>query len=201
VRGTHNASTELTASAGKQVGAQNPRQIDEDFARSYEELRQLARILARRGGAQSMSATSLVNEVWLKLAHSKQDAPHSPLHLKYLAARAMRQVLVDLSRRKSAQRRGAGQVFVTFDERFFPDARLALGPEILALHTALDALGEFAPRQASLLEARFFGGFSWDELAIEFDISESTVMREWRVARAWLARELETRHTQDPDRT
>jgi RNA polymerase sigma factor (TIGR02999 family) len=100
----------------------------------------------------------------------------------------MRQVLVEAARRRSAARRGADPAFVTFDDDVGKTA--ARASDIVALDDALDELALLSPRQAQMIEARFFGGFDTAEIATLLGISEATVLRDWRAARAWLAREL-----------
>lgn len=162
--------------------------LDALFSATYEELRRLAGAVRRGGRGQTMSPTVLVNEAWLKLAGSQGLVIESPLHFKRIAARAMRQVLVEASRRRNAQKRGGGAAFVTFDEA------LNVGPEtaddLLALDAALEELGRLEPRRALLVEYRFFGGLDVLETAEALGVSEATVVRDWRAARAWLAQAL-----------
>ncbi len=112
------------------------------------------------------------------------------MHFKRIAARAMRQVLIEAARRRQAGKRGAAERHVTFDDAMNAAATDAEG--LHALHDALTRLAAQAPRQAQLVESRFFGGLSVPETAALLDVSESTLLREWRLARAWLARELAT---------
>lgn len=162
--------------------------LDEVYSLAYEELRRLARAVLRSDRAASLTPTTLVNEAWLKLARCPEVAHTSPAHFRGIAARAMRQVLVDVARRRQAQIRGGGLRPVSLDE----DCASLPGPlkdaeDVMALDQALDALGRISPRQAQLVEQRFFGGLSWTELGESMGISEATVMRDWRAARAWLA--------------
>ena len=162
--------------------------FDDVYSLAYEELRRLARAVLRSDRAASLTPTTLVNEAWLKLARCPEVAQTSPAHFRSIAARAMRQVLVDVARRRQAQIRGGGQRPVSLEE----DCAVAASPlrdaeDLLALDEALGALGRISPRQAQLVEQRFFGGLSWTELGESLGISEATVMRDWRAARAWLA--------------
>jgi RNA polymerase sigma factor (TIGR02999 family) len=163
-------------------------EIDAMFSAAYEELRRLAASVRRNDPAASLSPTTLVNEAWLKLAGSAQLSAESPLHFKRVAARAMRQVLVEAARRRLAEKRGGSAVVVTLDEpgQGIPDR----AEDLLALDDALQALAQLSPRQALMVECRFFGGLSVPETARVLDVSEATVLRDWRAARAWLAREL-----------
>jgi RNA polymerase sigma factor (TIGR02999 family) len=164
--------------------------FDEQFSLVYEELRRLASGVLRHEQNGRLTPTTLVHEAWIKLAHSPQIADTSPLHFRRIAARAMRQVLVDAARRRHAVRRLDGAMLVTFDE-FVPGmSNLANPRDILALDSALEELSRISARQARLVEGRFFGGLEISELALLLDISESTVSREWRSARAWLAVEI-----------
>jgi RNA polymerase sigma factor (TIGR02999 family) len=122
----------------------------------------------------------------------------SPLHFRRIAARAMRQVLVEAARRRNALRRGSGEALVTFDE-FVPGMSTLSDPkDILALDSALDSLSRISARQAKLVEGRFFGGLEVSELAVLLEVSEATVAREWRSARAWLAVEIRRTLHQEP---
>lgn len=164
--------------------------LDELFSITYEELRRLARQVRRDDPGASITPTALVNEAWLKLAGSPTVAGTSPLHFRRIAARAMRQVLVEAARRRTAEKRGGrGGMHVTLDDQIAIDDD---GAQVIALHEALERLATEFPRQAQLVECRFFGGLDVPETASLLGVSESTVLREWRLARAWLARALDT---------
>ncbi len=163
--------------------------LDDLFSLTYEELRRLAGCIVRHDAGAGITPTTLVNEAWLKLAGSPEIGQTSPLHFRRIAGRAMRQVLVDAARRRHAAIHGGGHLRVTFDESL-GIAAMADDRDVLALDSALDVLNELSPRQAVLVEARFFGGYSCEECAAILDVSEATVMRDWRTARAWLAREI-----------
>jgi len=164
--------------------------LDASFAIAYEELRRTARGIIRGEGTRDISATTLVNEAWLKLSSAAELSPVDHLHFRRIVAQAMRFILVDASRRRSSKIRGGDEVSVTFDESLYLGCSFRLGPELLALNKALDMLATLSPRQAQLVEARFFGGMTAEEMMQVFDVSESTVVRELRMAKAWLAREL-----------
>ena len=159
-------------------------EMDELFGAAYEELRALAASVRGAGDGPTLNPTALVNEVYVKLVRSLRVRPDSALHFKRIAARAMRQVLVEAARHRKALKRGAGQAMVTFDEhrdgQTTPD-------EVIALDAALDDLARINPRQALLVECRFFGGLEAKEAAALLEVSESTVERDWRAARAWLS--------------
>jgi RNA polymerase sigma factor (TIGR02999 family) len=161
--------------------------LDHLISLVYEELRRLASRVRRGDPSQTLNTTALVHEGWVKLARSPEFASTSTLHFKRIAARAMRQVLVEAARRRKAGKRGADPVLVTLDER---DAHASTAAEVLALHEALEKLAQLNPRQAQMVESRFFAGMDFGEMAQLFQVSEATVLRDWRAARAWLAREL-----------
>jgi len=163
--------------------------LDDVFSLAYEELRRLAASVRRDEPGVTLSPTDLVNEAWLKLAGSPHLADTSPLHFRRIAARAMRQVLVEAARRRRAEKRGGGVFLVTFDEAL--DAPAGGADDILGLDEALEALALISPRQAAMVESRFFGGLGMAEIAELLDVSEATVLRDWRAARAWLARALQ----------
>jgi RNA polymerase sigma factor (TIGR02999 family) len=162
--------------------------VDELFVAAYDELRRLAQAVRRDERHATLNPTALVHEAWLKLAATPAVAPVSPLHFKRIAARAMRQVLVEAARRRRADKRGGGAPLAVFDEDFAPAGRDA--EDVLRLDEALEALARVDPRQAAIVEGRFFGGLEVAETAAALEISEATVLRDWRSARAWLAAEL-----------
>ena len=165
------------------------RALDELFSATYEELRRLASSVRRNDPNVTLSPTALVNEAWLKMAHSPHLATTSRLHFKRIAARAMRQVLVEAARRRNAGKRGSGSaiVFIALNDPSEP----ASSPQgILALEDALAELERMEPRQAMLVESRFFGGLDVAETAALLQVSEATVLRDWRAAKAWLAHKL-----------
>jgi RNA polymerase sigma factor (TIGR02999 family) len=165
------------------------RTLDHLFSVTYEELRRLAATVRRDDPAASLSPTALVNEAWLKLASSPPFVLTSRLHFKRIAARAMRQVLIEAARRRSARKRGGGESApVTFDEALHAEAS---GPEeLLALDAALEELARVSPRQATMVESRFFAGLDVAETAELLGVSEATILRDWRAAKAWLAKEM-----------
>lgn len=164
------------------------RALDAVFSDAYEELRRLASSVRASDPNATLTPTTLVNEAWLKLARTPHVAKTSRLHFKRIAARAMRQVLVEAARRRQAEKRGGGAAFVTFDESLGEEQTAA--DDLLALDEALDELARLSPRQGMLVEARFFGGLDLRETAELLSVSEATIVRDWRAARAWLATEL-----------
>jgi RNA polymerase sigma factor (TIGR02999 family) len=194
-------TTDLRKSSGKAVmpgpqeardlpwdsPTQQRRSLDDLFSLVYEELRRLASFIRKNEPGATLSSTALVHEAWLKLRDSPHLAATSPPHFKAIAAKAMRQVLVDEARRRSAQKRGgSGQAaFFTLDDS--PEQVASCDEEILALDKALDELAGLNPRHAQMVESRFFAGLSVAETAAELGVSESSVERDWRAAKAWLA--------------
>jgi RNA polymerase sigma factor (TIGR02999 family) len=170
------------------------RRLDEVFSLAYEELRRLASAVKRGDPGTTLSPTALVNEVWMKLARSPDVAETSLLHFKRIAARAMRQLLVESARRRNALKRGGSSelTFISFDES--QTRVMRCDQELLALDASLEELARLHPRQAMMVESRFFGGLDITETAALLGISEATILRDWRAAKAWLVRALrETR--------
>jgi RNA polymerase sigma factor (TIGR02999 family) len=165
------------------------RALDQLFSVTYEELRRLASSVRRSDPGATLSPTTMVNEAWVKLAKSPRFATTSQLHFKRIAARAMRQVLVEAARRRNASKRGGeGVTVVVFDDS--QDQTASCGQDLLALDTALEELARIQPRQAMMVESRFFGGLDVTEIAALLEVSEATILRDWRAAKAWLAHEL-----------
>jgi RNA polymerase sigma factor (TIGR02999 family) len=129
-----------------------------------------------------------VNEAWLKLVKSPPFETTSHVHFKRIAARAMRQVLVEAARRRNAGKRGGQVIFADVD---LAASKIPFGDEeLLALEDALQELERLEPRQAMLVESRFFGGLDVMETAELLEVSEATVHRDWRAAKAWLKTKL-----------
>ena len=175
-------------SAPRTTTSEPERAIDDLFNATYAELRRLASSVSGHDAGVTLSPTALVNEAWLKLSRSAALAVTSRAHFKRDAARAMRQVLVEAARRRRTGKRGGGGGAITFDEALHATTNDA--DELLALDEALDELARLHPRQAMMVESRFFGGLDVAETAELLQVSEATVLRDWRAARAWLAREL-----------
>ena len=174
---------------GMANGSQDQRDLDELFGATYDELRRLASTVSRGNSNATLNPTALVNEAWIKLSASGGFASMSPLHFRRTAARAMRQVLIDAARRRQTQKRGgSAAAFVTLDGS--PEPTLLAAGELIALDGVLEELARMNQRQATIVESRFFGGLEIAEIAALLDISEATVLRDWRAARAWLANEL-----------
>lgn len=161
--------------------------LDDLFSLVYEELRRLASLVRRNNVNATLNSTALVHEAWLKLQHSSHLAGTSPSHFKGIAGRAMRQVLVDEARRRASQKRGGEGVPVAFVLAEPIAATTSCDDELILLDRALDELALLNPRQARLVESRFFAGSTVAETAKMLGVSESAVDRDWRTAKAWLA--------------
>jgi RNA polymerase sigma-70 factor, ECF subfamily len=171
------------------AGSDQREALDYLFSVTYEELRRLASTVKRGDPSATLSPTALVNEAWLKLANSPRFTTTSRLHFKRIAARAMRQLLVEAARRRNAGKRGGGDaILVTFSESIEEPA--SSESQLLALDHALEELTRLNPRQALMVESRFFGGLDIPETAALLEVSEATILRDWRAAKAWLAHEL-----------
>jgi len=168
--------------------------LDNLFSLTYEESRRLAYSVRRGDPSVTLSPTALVNEAWLKLANSPGVASAPRLHFKRIAARAMRQLLVEAARRRHSHKRGGADDIsvITFDESIMQSANC--GKELLALESALQELARVQPRQAMMVECRFFGGLDIAETAALLEVSEATILRDWRAAKAWLAHTLRNVH-------
>jgi len=164
--------------------------LDQLFSLAYEELRRLASSVKRGDPSITLSPTALVNEAWMKLAKHPGIAAASQLHFKRIAARAMRQLLVEAARRRNAHKRGGDgeAIFVSFDDSL--DGAVTPQENMLALDTALTELARLEPRQALIVESRFFGGLEVSEISSMIGVSEATILRDWRAAKAWLGQSL-----------
>jgi RNA polymerase sigma factor (TIGR02999 family) len=179
----------LNESIGLAGSPEQRQALDELFSVTYEELRRLASTVKRSDPCATLNPTALVNEAWIKLANSPRLAATSRLHFKRIAARAMRQLLIEAARRRHARKRGGHEALsVTFDEAI--DQTATTGRDLLALNDALDELARLNPRQALMIESRFFGGLEISETAELLGVSEATILRDWRAAKAWLASQM-----------
>jgi RNA polymerase sigma factor (TIGR02999 family) len=163
--------------------------LGELTSRVYLELRQMAaKYMRKERSGDSLQATALVHEVFLRLVEvdnvSWQDRAHFAV-----SANMMRRILVDRARAKNMAKRGKGAVHVNFDEapEIVSESR---DREMVAIDDALNELAEIDPRKAKVIELRFFGGLSVEETAEVLKISPQSVMRDWKMARAWLLTEL-----------
>jgi RNA polymerase sigma-70 factor (ECF subfamily) len=159
------------------------------FAAVYDELRRLASSYMRRErSGHTLQTTALVNEAYMRLVGQQQVPWANRLHFFALAAKIMRQILMDHARSRKMQKRGGGAVKLSLDEALVvSDERAA---ELIALDDALAELAKIDSRQSQIVELRFFGGLTLEETAQFLNISSDTVTRDWKVAKAWLYREI-----------
>jgi RNA polymerase sigma factor (TIGR02999 family) len=163
--------------------------LDQLFPLIYDELRQIAhhRLQFEQEG-HTLDSGALVHEAYVKLADLDRMKWQNRAHFFAVAAQAMRRLLVDHATRRSAQKRGGAQHQVALDDVvLMADER---SDQLLALNDAMHRLEAIDKRVSQVVECRFFGGMSVEETAEVLDISTATVKRDWRMARAWLAREL-----------
>jgi RNA polymerase sigma-70 factor, ECF subfamily len=162
------------------------------FDAIYPEMRRLARALLRRERqGHTLQPTELAHDAYLKLVDHAAMLAQDRAHFLGIAARAMRQILVDHARRRQATKRGAAWERITFHDDLGHGVRQDI--ELLALDDAMEALGRSDPRAARVLELRVFGGLTIDEVARALGVSKRTVDGDWSLARLWIARELSNR--------
>lgn len=155
----------------------------------YRELHRIARsYMARERIDHTLQTTALVNEAYVRLVDARQVTWQDRAHFFAVCARAMRRILVDHARSRGYQKRGGGEVRIQFDEAC--GVALSADSNLPELDEALDRLSAIDPRKGKVIEMRFFGGLSVEETAEALRISPETVMRDWKLARAWLYREL-----------
>ena len=153
--------------------------------RIFDELRELARReLSREHDRFTLQTTDLVHEAYLRLAAANGVTIHGRAYFYAAASQAMRQVLIEAARRRGAAKRGAGATVITLDEQ--TGTVDAYGDDLLALDQALVELEKRNPRQARVVECRFFGGMTVEDVAAALGVSPRTVKSDWALARAWL---------------
>jgi len=187
------ASSDVTALlhawAGGDRGA-----LDQLTSIVYAELRRLASAYMRKERAgHALQTTALVHEAYLRLIKVGEVGWRDRAHFFALSARSMRRILVDYARKSGSAKRGGAHgpeydAVLNLDE--FPSADSERASALCALDNALEAFARLDPRRAQVVELRYFGGLSVKETADVLDVSPQTVMRDWKVAKAWLAREL-----------
>ena len=154
----------------------------------YGELHRIAGGYVRRERAQSVQATDLVHEAYLRLAREATPRWQNRTHFIAIAAIAMRRLLVERARARGAAKRGGAQVQVTLNDGLLADQGPAELVDLIALDRALTELAALEPEQARIVELRYFGGLSVEETADAMNTSPATVKRHWTIARAWLLR-------------
>ena len=158
----------------------------------YQELRRLAAAYIRNEKpGQTLQPTALVHEAYLRLMKDRPERWQNRAHFCAIAAHSMRQILIERARARNAQKRWGDKARVTLDEALVRGGEQSV--DLLALDSALERLTALDPEQARIVELRFFGGLTVEETAEQLGVSPATVKRHWTVARAWLARELESR--------
>ena len=160
----------------------------------HGELHRIARRCMRgeRAG-HSLQATALVNEAFVRLVDTRQVRWQDRTHFLAMSARLMRRVLVDHARARLYQKRGGGAPKVTLTDGLAGSDEQP--QDVIALHDAIDALAKFDERKSRVVELRFFGGLTIEETAHVLGVSVDTIMRDWKLAKAWLLREIEGRGT------
>lgn len=155
----------------------------------YDELRRLARIfLARERGAHTLQPTALVHEAYLRLVDQRSVKWQNRAHFYGLASSMMRRVLIDHARAHATEKRGGAALHLSLDDVQVPLEQRAAG--LLALDEALEKLAQMDERKCRVVEMRFFGGLSDEEIAEVLQVTTRTVLRDWKKARLWLYREL-----------
>jgi RNA polymerase sigma-70 factor (ECF subfamily) len=158
----------------------------------HDELKRIARHHMRRErGEHTLQPSALVNEAYIRLLDVARIEWQNRAHFFAMAARVMRRILVDSARARKFQKRGGGAQIASLDEALVVST--TPGPDLVALDDALNALSEMDPRKAQVVEMRFFGGLSAEETAEALHVSLGTVMRDWRLAKVWMLRELSAR--------
>ena len=183
--------TEIVASLSG--SGSDPRRADELMPLVYDELRRLAeRYLRGERRGHTLQATALVHEAYLKLVDQTRVDWQGRTHFFAVGARVMRHLLIDYARGRGRAKRGGDWHRVTLAEGIVPGSASGLEPEqLLALEECLERLTELDPRQARVVELRFFSGLTVEETAAALGVSPVTIKRDWSMARAWIERELE----------
>lgn len=171
------------------VRAGDPGSLDRLFPLVYDELRRLAATVRQGRAGETLNATALVHEAYMKLATPSGTEVRDRAHFFRIAARAMRQVLADAAAHRTAAKRGGRQPLVTLDDAI-AEKPLVSPEELLDLDRALTALGERNPRHLAVVECHLFAGLTIEETAEAVGVSVATVVRDLRFARAWLSRHI-----------
>lgn len=165
--------------------------LDQLIPAVYGELRRIAgNFMRRQNPGHTLQASALVNEAFLRLVDSNKVNWQSRTHFFAVSAQLMRRVLVDAARRRNSQKRGGDRLRITLDDRV--DLSNEDETDLVALDEALTRLADLNPRHSRIVELRYFGGLTEDQVAETLNVSARTVRRDWSVARAWLYRELQS---------
>jgi RNA polymerase sigma factor (TIGR02999 family) len=180
----------VSAAIAQSGGGEEPQSGSRLLPLVYEELRKLAaQKMAHEPPGQTLQATALVHEAWLRMGGDRQSSWQNRAHFFAAAAEAMRRILIDKARRRRAVRHGGGIERIDLDS--IEPASSMEEERLLALHGALDRLALQEPVKAELVKLRFFAGLTIEESAALLGLSEPTAKRHWTYARAWLYREIE----------
>ena len=183
-----------------ELGAGDERVADQLLPLVYDELRALAEHHLRRERADhTLQATALVHEAYMRLVDSDRIRLRNRAHFFALAAQSLRRILVDYARNHNRRKRGGERGKLSLE--VIPELSVETDVDVLALDEALAELKTVDERYAQIVEIRFFGGMTMEEIAAMMGISISTVERDWRVARAWLYRKLGGDETKKPRRS
>jgi len=164
----------------------------------YEELRRLARSALRRNNRESiLQPTALVHEAWIRMAGNQGLSVPNRGHFYALAAKVMRGILVDQTRRRQSAKRGGSRIEIPLDDAYIPDRRRLA--DFVIIDEALTRLGTIKQRYAQIVELRCLAGLTIEETAETLEVSHATIEREWTFARTWLDRELRRPKRQDGD--
>ena len=167
----------------------NQSALDELYPLVYDELHRLARrYMTRERKGHTLQTTALINEAYVRLVDQKNVHWANRSHFFAISAQIMRRILIDHARRHAYAKRGGGAQQVSLDEA--ATVTRGLSSELLRLDEALKSLAEMDPRRSHVVELRYFGGLSNEEIAGVLQVSENTVTRDWNMARAWLYQQL-----------
>jgi RNA polymerase sigma factor (TIGR02999 family) len=190
------ASTQEITQLLRAWGGGDKAALEELTRLCYEELRRIARQHMRREqSGHTLQASALVNEAYLRLADWKNVEWQNRAHFFAMAARVMRNILVDFARKRGRAKRGAAPLLVSLSAAAHVSRERSA--DLLALDEALDALAALSPRQSRVVELKYFGGLTNEEAAEVLKVSPDTVRRDWRLAQAWLYRELSKKAVSD----
>lgn len=185
------ASTQLEVTQLLRAWSQGDKSVlDQLYELVYGELHRLAhRYMSRENEGHTLQTTALVNEAYLRLVQARDLKWQDRAHFFAVSANVMRHILTDEARARRAERRGGGVVTVVFED-VLDSEKGAEDLDLIALDLALRGLAKINSRQSKVVELRYFGGLSVQETACVLGVSEDTVMRDWRFAKAWLKREM-----------
>ena len=185
-------SSEVITQKLKSLEAGDAQAFNDLFPFVYQELRNVARRVRWQSfGLETMNTTALVHEAYMKLVDQKSATFENRAHFFHIAARAMRQILINYAQYRHAKKRGGTEPSIPMDQL---NVQIpmddVLVDDLLSLNTTLEKLSQISDRQANVVECRFFGGMSLEETAKALSISPATVKRDWNFARAWLYQQM-----------